>query len=109
VLLALSEATGRRMRSSQLAAAINWERSRLSHHLARLQRRGLIGRDECATDSRGAEVFMTQDGASMFRRATVPHARAIRTHFADALTPDQFDALADILRALRNHLEGGRR
>jgi DNA-binding MarR family transcriptional regulator len=109
VLLALSEATGRRMRSSQLAAAIDWERSRLSHHLARMQRRGLIGRDDCATDSRGAEIFMTEDGASMFRQATAPHARAIRTYFADALTPDQFDALADILRALRDHLDGGRR
>src|SRR5690242_12309519 len=42
VLLALSEATGRRMRSSELAASIDWERSRLSHHLARMERRGLI-------------------------------------------------------------------
>jgi DNA-binding MarR family transcriptional regulator len=109
VLLALSEAAGRRLRSSRLAAAIDWERSRLSHHLARMQRRGLIGRDECATDSRGAEVFMTEDGARVFRRATAPHARAIKAHFADALTPEQFEALDEILQALRDHLEGGRR
>jgi len=104
VLLALTEADGRRLRSSELAASIDWERSRLSHHLGRMERRGLIRRDECATDNRGAEVSLTEDGAGMFRRASAPHLRAIKKHFADALTPAQFDALADILRALQNHL-----
>src|SRR3954453_20327245 len=41
VLLALSEAQGNRMRSSEMAAHIGWERSRLSHHLGRMERRGL--------------------------------------------------------------------
>ena len=104
VLLALSEADGRRLRSSELAATIDWERSRLSHHLGRMERRGLIRRDDCSTDSRGAEVLLTDDGARTFRGATAPHARAIKKHFADALTPEQFEALADILRTLRNHL-----
>lgn len=104
VLVALSEAPGRRMRSTQLAAAIDWERSRLSHHLARMEGRGLIGRDECATDSRGAEVYLTAEGADRFRRATTPHARAIKKYFADALTPQQLDALDDILHTLREHL-----
>jgi DNA-binding MarR family transcriptional regulator len=104
VLLALSETPGRRLRSSDLAAAIDWERSRLSHHLARMERRGLIRRDDCATDSRGAEVAMTEAGAGIFRRATAPHARAIKQHFADALTPAQVDALDDILRALHGQL-----
>jgi DNA-binding MarR family transcriptional regulator len=104
VLLALNEADGRRLRSSELAATIDWERSRLSHHLGRMERRGLIRRDDCATDSRGAEVSLTGDGAGMFRGATGPHMRAIKKHFADALTPEQFEALADILRALQNHL-----
>ena len=107
VILALSEAAGRRLRSSELAATIDWERSRLSHHLGRMERRGLIRRDDCATDNRGAEVSLTEDGAGLFRRATVPHARAIKKHFADALTPEQFDALADVLAALRDHLRGG--
>jgi DNA-binding MarR family transcriptional regulator len=104
VLLALSEATGRRMRSSELAASIDWGRSRLSHHLARMERRGLIRRDDCATDSRGAEIALTDDGARMFRGATAPHTKAIKKYFADALTPEQFAALAEILRALQDHL-----
>lgn len=117
VLLALTEAGARPLRSAELAATIDWERSRLSHHLGRMERRGLIRRDDCATDSRGAEVSLTEDGARMFRAAAGPHMRAIKRHFADALTPEQFDALADVLQAVQNHLHpavadarvGGRR
>jgi DNA-binding MarR family transcriptional regulator len=104
VLLALREAAGRRLRSSELAASIDWERSRLSHHLGRMERRGLIRRDDCATDNRGAEVSLTEDGAGLFRRATAPHLRAVQKHFSDALTPEQLEALDGILVALRNHL-----
>lgn len=106
VLLALREAQGRRLRSSELAATIDWERSRLSHHLGRMEKRGLIQRDDCATDNRGAEVSLTEEGASLFRRASAPHVNAIKKHFADALSPAQFDALADILHTLRDHLAG---
>jgi DNA-binding MarR family transcriptional regulator len=103
VLLALSEAKGRRLRSSELASDIDWERSRLSHHLGRMQRRGLIRRDDCATDNRGAEVSLTEDGARSFRAATAPHLRAVKKHFADALTPNQLEALAEVLQALQDH------
>jgi DNA-binding MarR family transcriptional regulator len=104
VLLALSEADGGRLRSSDLARTIDWERSRLSHHLGRMERRRLIRRDGCATDNRGAEVSLTADGARVFRRATAPHMRAIKMHFADGLTPEQFLALDGILQGLQNHL-----
>ena len=117
VLLALTEAHGKRMRSSELARTIDWERSRLSHHLGRMERRGLIRRDDCATDSRGAEVSATAEGVRVFRRATVPHMRSIKRHFADALTPEEFGALAGVIRSLQTHLhpylvppsEGGRK
>jgi DNA-binding MarR family transcriptional regulator len=107
VLLALHEADGGRLRSSELAAAIDWERSRLSHHLGRLERRGIIRRDDCAADSRGAEVSLTDEGAALFRRAGGPHLRAIKSHFADALTDQQLAALGDAMQALRAHLSGG--
>jgi DNA-binding MarR family transcriptional regulator len=103
VLLALSEAEGTRLRSSDLARTIDWERSRLSHQLARMERRRLIRRDDCATDSRGAEVSLTPEGARAFRRATAPHMRSIQKHFADALEPAQFEALAGILQSLQRH------
>ncbi|MFI7575352.1 MarR family winged helix-turn-helix transcriptional regulator [Micromonospora sp. NPDC049497] len=111
VLLALSEAEGRRMRSSELAAGIGWERSRLSHHLGRMERRALVRREECAADSRGAEVVLTTTGAEAFGDATVPHLRAVRELFVDALTPDELVAAGEVAAALRAHLAGlrGRR
>jgi DNA-binding MarR family transcriptional regulator len=104
VLLALREARGERLRSSEVAATIDWERSRLSHHLGRMERRGLIQRDDCATDSRGAEVSLTASGAAAFRRASAPHLRDIRRYFVDALTPEQLETLAGVLQALQRHL-----
>ncbi|MCF3965213.1 MarR family winged helix-turn-helix transcriptional regulator [Streptomyces fuscigenes] len=107
VLLQLSEADGTRLRSSELALAVGWERSRLSHHLGRMERRGLIRREECATDSRGAEVVLEPAGARAFHEATYPHLRAVREFFVDALTPEQITAAAGIAAALRTHLDDG--
>jgi DNA-binding MarR family transcriptional regulator len=104
VLLALSEADGRTLRSSQLAEQIGWERSRLSHHLGRMEKRDLIRRDACAADNRGAEVVLSEEGAAAFRRSSVPHLRAIRELFVDAFTPDQLTQIDGLTTTLRNHL-----
>jgi DNA-binding MarR family transcriptional regulator len=104
VLLGLSEAPGQRMRSSDLATAVAWERSRLSHHLGRMERRGLICREECTADSRGAVVVLTDGGAAAFHGATVPHLRAVRELFVDAFSPDQLDIIASVAEVLRAHL-----
>ncbi|MET7422420.1 MarR family transcriptional regulator [Dactylosporangium sp. NPDC005555] len=105
VLLALSEAPDRRMRSSELAAGIGWERSRLSHHLGRMEKRGLIRREECASDNRGAEIVLAEAGATAFHGATVPHLRAVRELFVAALTPEQLAAAGELAAALRHRLE----
>ncbi|MFJ8492805.1 MarR family winged helix-turn-helix transcriptional regulator [Streptomyces sp. NPDC094038] len=104
VLLALREADGRRLRSSELAVSVGWERSRLSHQIGRMERRGLIRREECVTDSRGAEVVLTPVGAEAFRNASLPHLRAVRELFVAALTPDQLAAAQELTTALRNRL-----
>ncbi|MET0495236.1 MAG: MarR family transcriptional regulator [Actinoplanes sp.] len=104
VLLALSEAPQGRIRSSELAATISWERSRLSHHLGRMERRGLIRREKAEVDSRGAEIALEPAGTVAFRAATVPHLQAVRELFVDALTPEQLAAAGDIAAALRAHL-----
>lgn len=105
VLLALSEAPGGRLRSSDLAAGIGWERSRVSHHLGRMERRALICRESCATDNRGAEVVLTAEGDRAFRQASRPHLRAVRELFVDALDPGQLAAAGEIATALRAQLD----
>jgi DNA-binding MarR family transcriptional regulator len=104
VLLALNETPGQRMRSSELAAHIGWERSRLSHHLRRMERRDLIRREECTADNRGAEIVLTQAGDEAFHGATVPHLRAVRELFVDPLTSDQLAAAGQLATALRARL-----
>jgi DNA-binding MarR family transcriptional regulator len=106
VLLALTEADDQHMRSSELAMHIGWERSRLSHHLGRMERRELVLRNECATDSRGAEITLTHVGTEAFRQATAPHLHAIRELFIDALTVGQLTAAREIADALHAHLAG---
>ncbi len=105
VLLALSEASGQRLRSSELAGEIGWERSRLSHHLGRMEKRGLIRREACAADSRGAEVVLTDAGARAFRSASLPHLRAVRELFLEALTPEQLAQVGAVTSSLRRRLE----
>lgn len=105
VLLELSEAPRRRMRSSQLADAVGWERSRLSHHLGRMEKRDLIRREAAAGDNRGAEAVLTDEGRDALRRSSVPHFHAIRELFLDALTPAQLAAARDVAETLRDHLD----
>jgi len=97
VLLALHDADGHCLRSSALAAAVGWERSRLSHQVGRMERRGLVAR----RGGRAAGVELTDDGAATFRRASVAHLRVVRHLFVDALTPDQLVAAGEIAAALR--------
>lgn len=104
VLLALSESEGHCLRSSVLAEGIGWERSRLSHHLGRMESRGLIRRRRSGNDSRGAEVELTDDGARTFRASSAPHLRLVRRFFIDALTPEDLEAVGKIAKSLRRHL-----
>lgn len=104
VLLALTEADGHVLRSSQLADAIDWERSRLSHHIGRMQRRGLVSREDAPGDSRGALVRITADGTGALQRAAGPHLRAVKRYFADALTADQLAGLADVLATVQRRI-----
>ena len=59
VLVLLTEAPDGRLRMFELVEDLQWEQSRLSHHVARMQRRGLVAREECTTDKRGAFVVLT--------------------------------------------------
>lgn len=104
VMLSISEAADQRLRSSDLADLVGWERSRLSHHLRRMEERGLVTRTRDDSDSRGAWVSLTPDGSSTFRSSSAAHLRLIRDVFIDAFTPDQLEAARVVSTALRQHL-----
>lgn len=105
VLLALSEADRRTLRSSELAQLIGWARSRLSHHLGRMEKRGLVRRVRCPDDVHGIDVWLTDLGAELFQRGSRPHLRDVRELFVDALTPEQLAQVDEFTSALRRHLD----
>src|SRR4051812_3774887 len=96
VLVNLSEAPHDRLRPSELSSAIRWEKSRLSHHLTRMEQRGLVKRAPCQTDSRGAFVGLPAAGRRVLEKAPPRHVEQVRRVVIDALTPAQLDALAEI-------------
>lgn len=104
VLVHVSEAGDGCIRTSDLADAVVWERSRLSHHLARMEKRGLIARNTCPNDGRGVLVSLTPAGEELLVKAAPDHVELVRRVFIDALGPDGLGELdyitATVLGAL---------
>jgi DNA-binding MarR family transcriptional regulator len=89
VLVQLSEAPERRLRPFQVCEALNWEQSRLSHQLTRMERRGLVLRRECTADGRGAFVELTVAGADAITAAAPRHVATVRGLVFDRLSGAQ--------------------
>ena len=104
VLSNLSEAEGHRWRLNELAARMLWSKSRLSHQIARMQERGLVAREDCVTDGRGAFVVLTANGLRAIKTAAPPHVASVRRHFIDLLTPEEVDTLETIANKVVDHL-----
>jgi DNA-binding MarR family transcriptional regulator len=96
VLAHLTDASANRVRVFELARALQWEKSRLSHHLARMQRRGLVAREECPSDARGAFIVLTPEGREAIEQAAPQHVETVQRLFFDGLTEDQVRVLATI-------------
>ncbi len=107
VLVCLSEAPQGRMRPFELGAELRWEKSRLSHHIARMERRGLIERRECDTDARGLVVVITDQGRGAIEDAAPSHVADVRRNIIDLLSPEQLDTLGDISEIVLKNLDYG--
>jgi DNA-binding MarR family transcriptional regulator len=108
VLVALSEAPQGRLRISQLASDLGWERSRLSHHLARMQRRGLITREDCDADRRGAFVVLTDQGRTAIEQAAPAHVDAVRRLIFNDLSGEQVGSLQAFTESVLGRLEASK-
>lgn len=108
VLVQLTDSPEGRVRVNDLARALNWERSRVSHHVTRMERRGLVQREECRDDGRGAFVVLTEDGRAAIERAAPAHVRTVRSLVFDALTPTETEVMASAVDKVLERLEGER-
>ena len=94
VLHPLSEAPGGLLRARDLASEIGWDRSRLSHHLGRMEKRRLVTREECTEDARGLMVRLTKAGRQAIEEAAPGHVEAVRRYFFDHLSNDEIETMA---------------
>jgi len=104
VLVVLSEASQGRLRVFEIADALAWEQSRVSHQLARMQRRGLIAREDCASDARGAFAVLTEVGRAAIERAAPAHVETVRQLVFDGLTQDQLTTLTEVTSRVLDRL-----
>jgi DNA-binding MarR family transcriptional regulator len=95
VLVALTDQPDGRMRLFELGEVLGWEKSRLSHHVTRMAGRGLVAKEKCPTDRRGAFVAVTEQGRSELTAAAPGHVALVRRLFVEPLTNAQIDALGD--------------
>ncbi len=118
VLVALSDQPDGRARLFELAEALGWEKSRLSHQVTRMTGRGLLRKDRCDGDRRGAFVVATETGRKAIEAAAPHHVAMVRRLFIDPLTPGELDAITSAAEkilavldaeAADGHHDGGRR
>ncbi|WP_217544761.1 MarR family winged helix-turn-helix transcriptional regulator [Streptomyces sp. GbtcB6] len=95
ILVNLDKAGGA-LRQSELAASLGWDRTRISHQLTRMGKRGLVARER----GDGVTVALTDAGR---RTVTAVHPgleAAVRRHFTDRLSAEEAEMLSSVLRRL---------
>lgn len=89
VLVTLSEAEGRALRLRDLCQQLEWDRSRASHQITRMERRGLVTKQKCPEDARGVLVVLTDDGMSRLEAAAPGHVESVRRLVFDHITEEE--------------------
>jgi DNA-binding MarR family transcriptional regulator len=96
ILVALTETPDESMRALALRCGLEWEKSRLSHQLRRMEQRGLVLREDCVEDNRGSVIRVTPAGRSLAEEARCHYAKSVQRYVGDVLTAEQLSALGTI-------------
>lgn len=96
VLRVLAAADGERMRMCELASSVVLSRSGLSRLVDRLEREGLLVRESCASDARGAFAKLTPEGQRRLADARATHLAEVRRLFLDHLSVEEQKMLAGV-------------
>lgn len=104
VLTALLDAPGGRMRPYELGEFIDYEKSRLHHHLNRMIDRGLLERESCPGSVRAAIIVLTDAGREAVMAAIPRRASHVRRLLIDVLTATEKEALEKISGAVLDNI-----
>lgn len=80
-LMHLSEAPGRQMRMSDLAAACQLSLSGMTRTISRLETQGLVERVRCVEDARGWNAVLTDAGFARLEESWPSHLASVRRRF----------------------------
>ena len=100
ILVSLEEAPDRRLRMSELAAAVHSSRSRLTHTIARMEKLSLVIRTTCPSDRRGVWAELTAAGMKTLESAAPSHVAAVRRNFVEAMDAADYEALGRAFAAV---------
>jgi DNA-binding MarR family transcriptional regulator len=104
VLSTLTEAKEHSWRATTLAEHLQWSSSRLAHHIGRMEQRGLVSREACPEDGRGARIRLSDSGWQAIQAAAPLHVASVRRHFINRLTPTRLAALEEIATTILLYL-----
>jgi DNA-binding MarR family transcriptional regulator len=108
ILVRLSEAPNRSIRMAELAAAVAHSRSRVTHTISRLERDGIVRRDQCSEDGRGVSAVLTDHGFSVLEQAAHTHVRGVHEYLIENAPHEDFAALGRIMERVTQTLHGRR-
>jgi DNA-binding MarR family transcriptional regulator len=105
VLVHLSADPEGRIRMTDLATRMTWSKSRLSHQIGRMEARGLVRKEECPSDARGAFAALTPAGLAEIQKAAPGHVDSVRRNFIGLLDREQLRLMASISETVLDHLK----
>ncbi len=93
ILGALAASPEGRLRAGELGEMLGWEKSRTSHHVARMEARELVRRVTCSEDQRGTWVEIAAQGRARVAAGQPVFDAAVRHSLVDVLTPAEASLL----------------
>lgn len=108
VLVRLSEAPEGRVRMSALADDLVHSRSRLTHTVTRMEKRGLVNRCPDDGDRRGVQCSLTEEGYEVLKSAAPHHVASVRARLVDVVSGSQLKALGEAYAAVADQIEAER-
>lgn len=100
VLYALEENSDHRLRMHELARAVLISRSNITRLVDRLEAEGLLRREPCPRDRRGAFAVITKEGLAMRQKMWTVYSLGIAQYFGSYLSDEEVELLTKIFKRM---------
>lgn len=105
ILVRLSESPDRSIRMATLAAQVSHSRSRVTHTISRLERKGIVRRTQAVGDGRGVSAVLTDHGFSVLEQAAHTHVRGVHAHLVELASAEELAVLGRVMQRVVDQLD----